>query len=109
VGRLPFGSTQSGLLHARGVMDLLLELNVRVDFVRYGNGSVKGSQSALASQGLTSLRYYLVINFDGPHGHIRCFKRNLRRGNDCAGSTVRRGSYLVAMLIHKKPAGLVPV
>jgi len=38
------------MLHAQGVMDLLLELNVRVDFVRYGNGSVKGSQSALASQ-----------------------------------------------------------
>jgi hypothetical protein len=38
------------VLHAQGVMDLLLELNVRVDFVRHGNGSVKGSESALASQ-----------------------------------------------------------
>jgi hypothetical protein len=37
------------MLHAQGVMDLLLELNVRVDFVRLGNGSVKGSESALAS------------------------------------------------------------
>jgi hypothetical protein len=55
-----------GVLHAQGVMDLLLELNVRVDFVRHGDGSV------------TSLRYYLVINFDGPHGRIRFFKRNLR-------------------------------
>jgi len=36
------------MLHAQGVMDLLLELNVRVDFVRHEDGSV------------TSLRYYLV-------------------------------------------------
>ena len=28
------------MLHAQGVMDLLLELDVRVDFVRHGNGSV---------------------------------------------------------------------
>jgi hypothetical protein len=37
------------MLHAQGVMDLLLELNVRVDFVRHGNGAVKGLESALAS------------------------------------------------------------
>jgi len=53
------------MLHAQGVMDLLLELNVRVDFVRYGNGSVKGSQSALASQVLHHFVTKLVINFDG--------------------------------------------
>jgi hypothetical protein len=29
------------MLDAQGVVDLLLELNVRVDFVRHGNGSVK--------------------------------------------------------------------
>jgi hypothetical protein len=29
-----------GMLHAQGVMDLLLELNVRMDFVRHENGSV---------------------------------------------------------------------
>jgi hypothetical protein len=37
------------MLNAQGVVDLLLELNVRVDFVKHGNGSVKGSESALAS------------------------------------------------------------
>ena len=31
------------------MVNLLLELNVRVDFVKHGNGSVKGSESALAS------------------------------------------------------------
>jgi len=34
---------------AQGMVNLLLELNVRVDFVKHGNGSVKGSESALAS------------------------------------------------------------
>jgi hypothetical protein len=48
------------MLDAQGVMDLLLELNVRLGFVRHGNGSVKGSESALASSVLTSLHYYLV-------------------------------------------------
>jgi hypothetical protein len=37
------------MLNAQGMVDLLLELNVRVDFVKHGNGSVKGSESALAS------------------------------------------------------------
>jgi hypothetical protein len=37
------------MLNAQGVVDLLLELNVRVDFVKHGNGSVKGSESAVAS------------------------------------------------------------
>jgi len=37
------------MLDAEGVMDLLLEWNVRVDFVRHGNGSVKGSESGLAT------------------------------------------------------------
>jgi hypothetical protein len=36
------------MLHAQGVMDLLLELNVRMDFVRHEDGSV------------TPLGYYLV-------------------------------------------------
>jgi hypothetical protein len=29
------------MLNAQGMVDLLLELNVRVDFVRHCNGSVK--------------------------------------------------------------------
>jgi hypothetical protein len=29
------------MLNAQGMVDLLLELNVGVDFVRHGNGSVK--------------------------------------------------------------------
>jgi hypothetical protein len=29
------------MLDAQGVVDLLLELDVRVDFVRHGNGSAK--------------------------------------------------------------------
>jgi hypothetical protein len=33
-------------LNAQGMMDLLLELNVRVDFVRHGNGSVKAQSVA---------------------------------------------------------------
>jgi hypothetical protein len=37
------------MLEAQGMVDLLLELNVRVDFVKHGDGSVKGSESALAS------------------------------------------------------------
>jgi hypothetical protein len=34
------------MLNAQGMMDLLLELNVRVDFVRHGNGSVKAQSVA---------------------------------------------------------------
>ena len=48
MGQLPVRLNPVGMLHAQGVMDLLLELNVRVDFVRHRDGSV------------TSLRYYLV-------------------------------------------------
>ena len=29
----------------------------------------------------------------------------VRRDNDCTGSTVRRGGYLVAVLIHKNRLG----
>jgi hypothetical protein len=36
------------MLNAQGMVDLLLELIVRVDFVKHGIGSVKGSESALA-------------------------------------------------------------
>jgi hypothetical protein len=53
------------MLHAQGVMDLLLELNVRVDFVRHGNGSVKGSESALASQVLHHFVTAWFTKFDG--------------------------------------------
>jgi hypothetical protein len=35
VGQFPFGSTQSGCWTPQGVVDLLLELGVRVDFVRH--------------------------------------------------------------------------
>jgi hypothetical protein len=49
-----------------------------------------------------------LLTLVAPHGRIRCFNKILR-SNDCAGSTVRRGGYLVAVPIHKKPAGLVPV
>jgi hypothetical protein len=48
VGQLPVRLNPVGMLHAQGAMHLLLELNVRVDFVRHRDGSV------------TSLRYYLV-------------------------------------------------
>ena len=42
--QLPFGSTQSGCCDAQGVMDLSLELNVRMDFVDvYLTGAVLGS------------------------------------------------------------------
>jgi hypothetical protein len=34
------------MLNAQGRVDLLLELNVRVDFVRHGNGSVKAQSVA---------------------------------------------------------------
>jgi len=40
VGQLPFGSTQSGCCTRKVVMDLLLELKVRMDFVRHEDGSV---------------------------------------------------------------------
>ena len=46
------------MVHAQGAMDLLLELNVRVDFVRYGNGSVKLRECACIAA-LTSLRLVL--------------------------------------------------
>jgi hypothetical protein len=59
------------MLHAQGVMDLLLELNVRVDFVRYGNGSVKGSQSALASQVLHHfVTNWLLTLMASPRPHL---------------------------------------
>jgi hypothetical protein len=34
------------MLDAQGVVDLLLELDVRVDFVRHGNGSAKAQSVA---------------------------------------------------------------
>jgi hypothetical protein len=34
------------MLNAQGMVDLLLELNVRVDFVRHGNGSAKAQSVA---------------------------------------------------------------
>jgi hypothetical protein len=34
------------MLNAQGMVNLLLELNVRVDFVRRGNGSVKAQSVA---------------------------------------------------------------
>ncbi|HEU5239191.1 MAG TPA: hypothetical protein VFU37_18825 [Pyrinomonadaceae bacterium] len=40
-GAIAIGLDPAGMLHAQGVMDLLLELNVRMDFVRHGNSSVK--------------------------------------------------------------------
>jgi hypothetical protein len=48
------------MLNAQGMVDLLLELNVRVHFVKHGNGSVKALESALASYGVTSLRHYVI-------------------------------------------------
>jgi hypothetical protein len=52
VGQLPFGSTPAvGMLDAQGVVDLLLELDVRVDFVRHGNGSVKAQGVARDGKG----------------------------------------------------------
>jgi hypothetical protein len=53
VGQLPFGSTPVGMLDVQGVVDLLLELDVRVDFVRHGNGLVK-AQSGAGRQGAIS-------------------------------------------------------
>ena len=53
------------MLYAQGVMDLLLELNVRVDFVRHGNGAVKGSGSALASRVLRHFVTAWFTKFDG--------------------------------------------
>jgi hypothetical protein len=35
-----------GMLDAQVVVDLLLELGVRVDFIRHGNGSVKAQSLA---------------------------------------------------------------
>ena len=52
MGELPFGSTQSGLLDAQGVVDLLLESNVRVHFVRHVNRSVKSQSVRGAAQRL---------------------------------------------------------
>jgi hypothetical protein len=40
------------MLDARGVVDLLLELDVRVDFVGHGNGSVKSQSVRGAAQRL---------------------------------------------------------
>jgi len=34
------------MLNAQSMVDLLLELNVRVDFVKHGNGSVKAQSVA---------------------------------------------------------------
>jgi hypothetical protein len=67
------------MLHAQGVMDLLLELNVRVDLVRYGNGSVKGSESPLASQVLHHFvtNWLLTLMARTATGHIRCFNEIL--------------------------------
>jgi len=39
------------MLDAQGVVDVLLELGVRVNFVRYGNGSVKAQSVARDGNG----------------------------------------------------------
>ena len=44
----PLSSIQFGS-SALASMDPLLELNLRVDFVRHENGSLKGAEGALAS------------------------------------------------------------
>ena len=63
------------MLHTQGVMDLLLELNVRMDFVRHGNSSVKVHYVV----GVTSFRYQLVIDFDGPTAASVVLNEILRR------------------------------
>jgi hypothetical protein len=93
------------MLNAQGMMDLLVELNVRVDFVKHGNGSVKGSESALCLVGVTSLRHDLTTHFDGLPTAASVVLNEILKSNDCAGSTVRRGGYLVAVLIHKYRLG----
>jgi hypothetical protein len=55
-GQLPFGSTPVGMLDAQGVVDLLLESDVRVDFVRHGNRSVK-AQSVTTGDKLAALHW----------------------------------------------------
>jgi hypothetical protein len=89
------------MLHTQGVMDLLLELNVRMDFVRHGNSSVKVHYVV----GVTSFRYQLVIDFDGLPTAASVVLNEIFGSNDCAGSTVRRGGYLVAVLIHRNRLG----
>jgi len=42
------------------------------------------------------------------HGRIRCFRRNLW-SSDCAGLNGAERRSLETVLIHKTPAGLVPV
>jgi hypothetical protein len=55
VGQAPFRLDPFGMLNAQGMVDLLLELNVRSGF-----------------------RHYLITHFDGLHGRICCSKRNLK-------------------------------
>ena len=57
---------------------------------------------------VTSLLVGLLSSMASPRPHP-LFKTKSSGDNDCTGSTVRRGGYLVAVLIHKEPAGLVPV
>jgi hypothetical protein len=53
------------MLHAQGVMDLLLELNVRVDFVRHGNGSVKAQRVRSHRRSLHHFVTAWFTKFDG--------------------------------------------
>ena len=69
------------------------------------SGCCTRSESALASQVLHHSVTTWLINFDGRTATSAVLNRNLRRGNDCTGSTVRRGGYLVAVLIHKNRLG----
>jgi hypothetical protein len=52
VGEIAVRLDPIGMLDAQGVVDLLLELNVRVHFVRHVNGSVKSQSVRGAAQRL---------------------------------------------------------
>jgi hypothetical protein len=86
-------------------MDLLLELNVRVGFRQTWEWLGERLKECACILGVTSLRYYLVINFDGLPTAASVVLNESLGSNDCAGSTVRRGGYLVAVLIHKNWLG----
>jgi hypothetical protein len=55
--------------------------------------------------GVTSLRHYLITNFDGLHGRIRCFKRNLKEATTARAQRCGEVATLVAVLIHKYRLG----
>ena len=73
MGQLPFASTQSRCCNAQRVVYLLLELGVRVDFVRHGNCLRGDSKCGAGRQRRLTKPPYTGTNARNlPHARHQC-------------------------------------